>query len=114
MKRFNNERGIALVTALLLTLISLTFVMAVLYMLTQGIKTSTSTKHYATALEATYGGVDFFTKDALPQMLTSASSAFNSTTITNLYPTLNMTMPNTSNGCMQAKLTSTSASWLGA
>jgi hypothetical protein len=83
-------------------------------MLTQGIKTSTSTKHYATALEATYGGVDFFTKDALPQMLTSASSAFNSTTITNLYPTLNMTMPNTSNGCMQAKLTSTSASWLGA
>jgi type IV secretory pathway TraG/TraD family ATPase VirD4 len=114
MKRLNNERGIALVTALLLTLISLTIVMALFYMLTQGVKTSSSTKHYANALEATYGGVEFFTKDALPQMLTMASSAFNSGSFITLYPTLNMTMPNTSNGCMQAKLTNTSASWVGA
>jgi hypothetical protein len=114
MKRFNNERGIALVTALLLTLISLTFVMALLYMLTQGIKTSTSTKHYANALEATYGGVEFFTKDALPQMLTLTSTGFISTTFINQYTALDMKIPTTTNACMQAKLTSTSASWLGA
>jgi hypothetical protein len=119
MKRLNNERGIALVTALLLTLISLTFVMAVLYMLTQGIKTTTSSKHYASALEATYGGVEFFTKDALPQMITlastaiSASTTLNSTSITSLYPTLNMAIDSAkiTNACLQAKLTSTSANW---
>jgi hypothetical protein len=120
MKRLNNERGIALVTALLLTLISLTFVMAVLYMLTQGIKTTTSNKHYANALEATYGGVDFFTKDVLPNMLTISPSSFSSTNITfsanqikNLYPSLQMTI-NTDNACMQAKLTSTIANWTSA
>jgi hypothetical protein len=120
MKRLNNERGIALVTALLLTLISLTFVMAVLYMLTQGIKTSTSTKHYANALEATYGGVEFFTKDALPKMLTmTLAPAFSSASITALYPAgLGMTVTPTFNACMLAKLTLTpgvnNATWLGA
>jgi hypothetical protein len=81
-------------------------------MLTQGIKTSTSTKHYANALEATYGGVDFFTKDALPQMLTLAATAFNSATITNQYTALGMTIPTTTtNACMQDKLTKPFANW---
>ena len=120
MKRLNNERGIALVTALLLTLISLTFVMAVLYMLTQGIRTTTSTKHYANALEATYGGVDLFTKDVLPKMLTmTLAPAFTSGSITSLYPAgLKMTVTPTFNACMMAKLTLTpglnNATWLGA
>lgn len=111
MKRFNNEKGIALVTALLLTLISLTFVMATLYMLTQGIKTTSSTKHYASALEATYGGVDFFTKDVLPEML--SMTTFVSSTFKNNYSAatyLNMAF-NTTDACMQAKLTSTTPNW---
>jgi hypothetical protein len=112
MKLTNNEKGIALVTALMLTLISLTFLMAVLYLLTQGARTSASAKHYASAMEATYGGVDFFTKDAIPQMLTSAS-AFSAASIISQYPTLGMTIT-TSNNCMQAKLTSPASTWAGA
>jgi hypothetical protein len=115
MNRLKNEKGIALVTALMLTLISLTFVMAALYLLTQGIRTSASTKQYKSALEASYGGVEFFTKDALPEML-QAGAGFTSASFLGLYaahPTLNMTIANTSDACMQLKLTSTSASWVG-
>jgi hypothetical protein len=121
MKFYCNEKGIALVTALMLTLISLTFMMAVLYMLTQGTRTSASAKHYASAMEATYGGVDFFTKDALPQMLLNVPTAFSTSNITlsaasiiGTYPTLAVTMPNITNACMQAKLTSTPTNWTNA
>jgi hypothetical protein len=112
MKRYNNEKGIALVTALLLTLISLTFVLSLLYMLTQGVKTSASTKHYATALEAAYGGVDFITKDALPQML--SMKVFDSDLFKAHYPAyLNMTLKTKSTDtCMHAKLISTPDQWL--
>jgi hypothetical protein len=112
MKQLKNDKGIALVTALLLTLISLTFMMAVLYLLTQGVRTSASTKHYATALEATYGGVDFFTKDALPQMLTLASSAFVGNTLEGQYTALSMDIPATvTDACLQDKLTKVSSGW---
>jgi hypothetical protein len=105
MKFYSNEKGIALVTALMLTLISLTFMMAVLYMLTQGTRTSASTKHYSSALEATYGGVDFFTKEALPQMMT-VGPTFSPTNFANLYTSLGMTIPSTTTqACMREKLT---------
>ena len=114
MNRLKNEKGIALVTALLLTLISLTFVMAMIYLLTQGTKTSGGTKQYKNALEASYGGVEFFTKDALPQML-EAGTAFTAASFTGLYaanPTLNVAI-NPTDACMRAKLTSPSANWGG-
>jgi hypothetical protein len=114
MNRLKNEKGIALVTALLLTLISLTFVMAALYLLTQGIRTSASTKQYKSALEASYGGVEFFTKDALPEML-QAGATFTSASFLGLYaahPALDMDMVTTEE-CMRLKLTSTSGSWGG-
>jgi len=116
MNRLKNEKGIALVTALLLTLISLTFVMATLYLLTQGVRASGGTKQYKNALEASYGGVEFFTKDALPQML-EAGASFSKLSFTNLYstnPSLNVTInPDVTDACMRKKLTSTSASWGG-
>jgi len=44
MNRLNNNKGVALVTALMLTLISLTIVMALMYMITQGTTVSASNK----------------------------------------------------------------------
>lgn len=71
MKNLDNERGIALITALLLTMISLLVLMAVVYMITQGIQVSAAHKKYATALEATYGGAEVFTKDVIGKAINS-------------------------------------------
>ena len=58
MKSLQNERGIALITSLLLTLISLAIVLAVLYLITQGIQVSGSSKRYTNAREASFATVD--------------------------------------------------------
>ncbi len=75
MKAIQNERGMALVTALLLTLISLAIILALLYVITQGIQTSAANKRYQNALEASYGGTEVFTKEVIPQVMTGTSLA---------------------------------------
>lgn len=69
MKYIKNENGIALVTALLITLISLAIIMAVVYFVTQGTKVSSLEKRYKTALEASHGGLEVITKDIIPQTI---------------------------------------------
>jgi hypothetical protein len=64
-----NDTGIALVTALVMTLISLTIVMAVMYMITMSITRTGGMKMYHTALEASYGGTDMVIKDIVPELL---------------------------------------------
>jgi hypothetical protein len=76
MKNFmKNRQGIALVTSLMLTLISLTIVMAVMYMITQSVQQSGMVKRYKTALEASYGGTDIMMKELIPEILKNAESA---------------------------------------
>ena len=53
-----NEKGIALLTTLVLGFIALAFIGALLYMLTSGTQMSKSGKVYTTALEAAKGGAD--------------------------------------------------------
>jgi len=67
MRYLHNEKGIALVTSLLLTLIALAIVMAVMYLITQGVQVSASHKRYRSYLEASYGGVETMTKIVIPQ-----------------------------------------------
>lgn len=74
MKKLREESGTALITALMFTLIGLGIVMAVLYMVTQGIQTSASQKRYKTALAAAYGGADVVTKAIVPQLFSSYST----------------------------------------
>ena len=52
----NNEKGIALITTLVLGLAALAFIGALLYFLTSGTKISGTEKRYYTALEAAKGG----------------------------------------------------------
>jgi hypothetical protein len=75
MSRFlAKQDGIALVTALMLTLISLTIVMAVMYMITQSIQQTGANKRYKTALEASYGGTDILMKEIVPLILKDFAS----------------------------------------
>jgi len=71
-----NNKGIALVTSLMLTLISLTICMAVLYMITQNISSTGAMKRYKTAQEASYGGTDIFMKELVPNILENFANNF--------------------------------------
>jgi hypothetical protein len=73
MRYLRDEKGIALATSLLLTLISMIIVMTALYFIAQGTRMSGLQKRYQTALEASYGGLDILAKDVLPQTITGTS-----------------------------------------
>jgi hypothetical protein len=57
----NNERGIALVMVLVLSLIALAIMATLIYMVIQGTKFSGAYKRYATALDAGHGGTELIT-----------------------------------------------------
>jgi hypothetical protein len=57
----NNERGIALVMVLVLSLIALAIMATLIYMVIQGTKFSGAYKRYATALDAGHGGTELMT-----------------------------------------------------
>jgi len=109
LKQLKNNKGIALVTSLMLTLISLTIVMALLYMTTSSIKSSAQYKKYKTSLEAAYGGTEIMTKDVFPLIMQNYSSATLSATVSSNFSTLNMQVP--SQKCLEAKLTQPTKNW---
>ncbi len=103
---YKNEKGIALVTALLLTLIGLAIILAAIYFVTQGTKMSGLQKRYATALEASHGGLDIITQNII------------SKTIGGTTPLSSLTVPgvldagtNMTNLCFTTKLTQPVSNW---
>lgn len=71
MNLLRNNNGIALITSLMFTVITIVITMSLLYMVTSSIKTSGAVKRYKTITEAAYGGTDIVVKD-----LISASFVF--------------------------------------
>ncbi len=113
MHRLNNNKGVALVTALMLTLISLTIVMALMYMITQGTTVSSSYKRYKTSLEAGYGGTELFSKDILPYVLRNYADPNLAANAQNAFGGengINLQLLSTLS-CMQSKLTLPSTQW---
>lgn len=105
-----NNKGVALVTALMLTMISLTIVMAVLYMVTQGIKSSGQLRLYRTSLEASYGGSEILIKDVLPLMMQNFDSASLIGNVESEFSAITLEIL-TTQICLQNKLTSITSSW---
>lgn len=64
-----NERGVALVMALVLGLIGMLMIASLLYMAGTGIWTSGSKKRYQEALESSHGGMNFFAKEIIQRGL---------------------------------------------
>jgi len=60
-----NERGIALITALILALVGMLMTASLLYMAGTGIWTSGSKVRYQTALGSSHGGLNFFAKEII-------------------------------------------------
>lgn len=116
MKFLKNQDGVALVTSLMLTLVSLTIVMALLYMVTQSAKVSGANKRYKTAIEASYGGSELYTKDILPYLLQSFESVnFTSDSSSDgspaqMFSNVGLQILATQS-CLQSKLTKPSSQW---
>lgn len=109
MKLLKNNEGIALVTALMLTMISLTIVMAVMYMVTQSIHQSGQLRKYRTALDASYGGSEIVVKDILPVVLQNYSSTTFAVTVQGAFSDVGLQVFN--QNCMQNKLTKNTSLW---
>lgn len=113
MTILRKQDGIALVTSLMLTLVSMTIVMALMYMVTYGTQASGQFKRYKSALDASYGGTEILTKDILPMVLRNYSS---STLVTDLvssttgFGAIGLQV-NTTQNCLQSKLTKSTANW---
>jgi hypothetical protein len=113
LRILNNEDGIALVTSLMLTMISMTIILALMYIITAGVKLSGAQKRYKSSLDAAHGGAEIAIKDIFPSVMRNAGSATLVTQLQNDFSGINLTV-NTSQVCLQSKLTSTTTSWSSA
>jgi hypothetical protein len=68
MKYIHNEKGMALITALMFTLICLAIIMTLMYYVLTGTKMSAAQKRYRNSLEASYGGTELVTKTIIPRL----------------------------------------------
>ena len=106
MITIRNERGIALVTSMLFTLLALGIILALLYMISQGTKLSAANKRYKNALEASYGGVDVFTQEIIPQIIQNTNPTSYTAILVGGAPP---TTPDLN--CFNIKLNNTPANW---
>ena len=105
-----NNQGFALVMSLMLTLISLTIIMALFYVVTQGIQTSSQNKKYHTALDASYGGSEIMIKDVMPILMQNYSSASFQATVQGAFAGVTLQVLSNPN-CLQSKLKKATANW---
>jgi len=70
-----NQKGIALVMALVLSVIALTIISALMYFVTQGTSISGFQKRYQTAQEAAQGGVELTAKEIISRTIGSKDAA---------------------------------------
>ncbi|MBE2886819.1 pilus assembly protein PilX [Geobacter anodireducens] len=110
MKILDNERGVALVTSLLLTLISLGVVLTLLYLVLQGTKMSAARKTYANSLEASYGGVEVVTKEVIPYLFANISSSTKMTDLQSSFGGNSLTFY-VSDACIKQKLALPAELW---
>lgn len=112
MKCMGNNKGFALITALMITMLSLVIVLGILYVVSQGIKTSASRKVYRNAIEAAYGGTNVAMYEIIPQLATailevSAPSTNDTntrmTTLVNTFSGIQLQFPSTAD-CLNQKL----------
>lgn len=113
MKYLRNKNGIALVTALMLTLIMLVIVMALMYFIETGTRVSGAAKRYKNVQEAAYGGVSLTVNELIPRLenaimgnySTGGQSAIQ--ILKNDYATLNFQNLD----CLKQKLSLSSSQW---
>jgi len=104
MKCLHNNRGIALVTAITLSLIALIVVMGILYLITEGTHTSGSRIMYNSVVDASNGGAEIIMQEIIPKIVNDKIAAIDTTILTSGF-SLDST-------CLKEKITKNSAEWL--
>lgn len=113
MKLLRNNKGIALVTSLMLTLISLAVVMALMYFVTAGIQVSAANKRYKNVVEAAYGGVSLAVNEFIPTLNNAIFGNYSSqlTTLLGKYGSSNIDLALPSGNCLKTKLDNATVDW---
>lgn len=118
MKYINNEKGIALVTSLLLTLIALTIIAGLMYFVTTGIQLSAAGKRYKNVVEAGYGGVALTVNEIVPALnyaifsnFSSGSSSGVQTLLTKYAGSGNLDLQFSNLDCLKSKLDNSTVYW---
>lgn len=109
MRYIKNEDGIALITALMFTLISLGMILMLLYYVMAGTKMSAAHKRYKSTLEASYGGTEFVTKTVIPRLFNNYSGG-KASLVNDFGPSLGLAF--TSSG-LGTKLSTSTSGWGG-
>ncbi len=116
MVRLQNNKGIALVTSLLFTLISLGIIMALLTIVLQGTRISAANKLYRSATEAGYGAVDVVSRDIMPAIFKGSLDTGYISGLTNAiiltFPSVPTSPPPTApSNCIDQKLGLSTLQW---
>lgn len=114
MRIINNEKGIALVTSLMFTMISLVICMALLHMIIAGTQTSGAYKRYKTALDASYGGTEIVTKDLIAQALKILPGATASQFTDSFTSAMGTLITPSFSECLQMRTNMPTRDWVGA
>ncbi len=114
MRFLRNNNGIALVTSLMFTMISLVICLALLHTIISGTQTSGAYKRYKSALDASYGATEIVAKDLIGQALKILPGA-TSTEFTNLFTTAMGALDSPSfSACLQMRLNNDTSKWSSA
>jgi len=114
MRILNNDKGIALVTSLMFTMISLVICMALLHMVISGARTSGAYKRYKTSLDASYGGTEIVTKDLIGKALKILPSATADEFSTSFLSAMGGLSTPSFSACLQMRTNISSKEWTGA
>ncbi|HBA89991.1 MAG TPA: pilus assembly protein PilX [Geobacter sp.] len=106
MGNLRSQQGAALVTALMLTMLSLVIAMALLAMISTGTQVSASQKRYRSSLTAAQGGVELLTREILPWLLEDPSGA---ATLESQYSLIELKIGGSD--CLSQKLEQPAVSW---
>lgn len=115
MKTLQNNKGVALVTSLMFTMLALVITMSLLYIVTLSTRSSGAMKRYRTVTEAAYGGTDIVLKDLIKASMGYADYVKDNPTKTfTEYMTANslgsLNSPTVSD-CLYTKLTTPKNQW---
>ncbi|NVN89877.1 MAG: hypothetical protein HXX11_04670 [Desulfuromonadales bacterium] len=113
MKRYlYDNQGIALVTALMMTLISMAIIMTLLYVMTASTQRSGAAKRYHSVLEAANGGAVLVVKDLMPYLMNQFQSYTSSQVINNAKTDFaGVSLETTTADCLKSKMYQNTANW---
>lgn len=106
MKQLNN-RGVALLTALMMTVIMLSIILGVMYLIDRTIKGSAAHKTYRNVVEASYGGTDLVAREIIPQLFGNVSTG--KVMLTSSLGSIQAQFA--SSDCLRNKLENTPSNW---